>query len=316
MMVLWTVRAALRILPRRLRWKWAALAPLILAATAVELLAAGTIYLMVRRASSGTISISFVAVVAAVFLGRNLLQWIVAMLQSSVTAQSMAAVFSALLAGTLAAPYRFHLQHRPTEQIQRLTAAIDTAYRLVLAPAAGLASEILIVIALTALLIVKAPLNAGITAVILSSAVIAVLAGTRRSVARWGREVYERGGQTIAHVQEILGGVREVKSAQRERPFLERAAAVQMEFSEALRRHLLALAVPRLVTETSFVIIALAMVDLSGSRGSRHRRPARASGALRVYRIPAHPIRQSRHLSSRSHPSRRARSRGAGRRIS
>src|SRR5579859_5203832 len=169
-MLLQTVRAALRWLPTRLRSAWAALAFLSIAVMLFELLAAGAVYRMVDRAARGSIESSLLGLVAAVFLARSLLLWIVALLQSRVVSGSIASVFDRLLAGYLGAPFQFHLGRSSAERMQRLTTAIDTTYRLVMAAVPALAGELMVMIGLTALIVVIAPFRAAVAVAVLAAA--------------------------------------------------------------------------------------------------------------------------------------------------
>lgn len=259
-MLIETIRAPLRWLPPRLRRGWIALALLSIAVMSFELLAAGGVYRMVDRAARGPIGRSLLAFVAAVFLARSLLLWSIAVLQSRVTAGSIAAVFDRLLAGDLAAPFQMHLGRSSAQRIQRLTTAIDIAYRLVMAAVPSLAGEVMVMLGLTALIVVIAPLRAATAAAVLAIGGVVLLIASRKSVARRGREQYEAGERTMHRLAEIFAGMREIKSAQREREFHAQATTIQRQFTTAMRRHLRALAMPRVATEAAFGIVAVAVV--------------------------------------------------------
>jgi ATP-binding cassette, subfamily B, bacterial PglK len=265
-MLIRTIRAPLKWLPARLRLEWGTLTLLLFAVTLFELLAAGTVYRMVDRATIGPIENSLLAAVAAVFLARSLLLWFVALLQSRVISESMAVTFSRLLAGYLAAPYSLHLGRRSAERIQRLTAAIDVTYRLVMASVPALAGELLVMTGLTALILVIAPFRAALTAAVLAGVASALLIISRKSVGRWGRQQYEAGELTMHRLEEIFAGIREIKSGQREREFHDRATAVQRQFTAAMRGHLLAVSMPRVTTEAAFAIVAVAVVLIVSGR--------------------------------------------------
>ncbi len=258
-----TVCAPLRPLPPRLRNGWIALAPVLLVTTAAELVAAAVIYGLAADLARDASSPRAIVVAAAVFVARALLLWGAALLQSHLTTASIAAAFHALLAGYLAAPWQLHLESAPARRLQRLTAAIDVTYRLVMGSVAGLFGELLVMGALTAYLIAIAPLAAAIVAAALVIGGAAVLIATRKAVATWGRRQYEAGEQTLHGVQDLLGGLREIKVAQRELEALETVSGIQRGYAGALRRHLVAVATPRVVLETAFALAAVAVVLLA-----------------------------------------------------
>jgi ABC-type multidrug transport system fused ATPase/permease subunit len=258
-----TVRAPLRPLPGRLRAAWIALAPVLVLTTGVELVAAAVIYGLAADLARGAGSRRAIAGAAAVFVARALLLWGAALLQGHLTTASIAAAFRNLLAGYLAAPWQLHLESAPARRLQRLTTAIDVTYRLVMGSVAGLFGEILVMGVLTAYLIAVAPPAAAIVGAALVIGGAAVLIATRAAVATWGRRQYEAGERTLHDVQDLLGGLREVKVAQREREALESVSAVQRGYAGALRRHLVSIAAPRVILETAFALAAVAVVLLA-----------------------------------------------------
>lgn len=265
-MLLQTIRSPLRWLPARLRLGWTALACLSVAVMSFELLAAGAVYGVVDRAARGAVESSLLALVAAVFLARSVLVWGAAVLQSRMVSESIAFIFERLLAGYLGAPFQLHLSQTSAQRTQRLTVAIDTAYRLVLASAMTLAGEFMVMLGLAALIVIVAPPAAGAVVVLLGAGAAALLIISRKSVGRWGREQYVAGEETIGRLQDIQSGIREIKSGQRESEFHAHAAAVQRKFTDAMRRHLLALSMPRVLTEAAFAIVAIALVLIISGR--------------------------------------------------
>ncbi|HEU5161553.1 MAG TPA: ATP-binding cassette domain-containing protein, partial [Thermoanaerobaculia bacterium] len=174
----------------------------------------------------------------------------------------IAAIFRTLLGSYLAAPLRLHLGRPPAERLHKLTTAIDVAYRLIMGSLAGLFSEALVTLALTAYLVAIAPPAAALAAAALVLGGALVLIAARASVAEAGRTQYEAGERTLHEINEVLGGIREIKVGQRELEALDRASGEQRRYAGAMRRHLAALATPRVVLETGFALGAIAVIFL------------------------------------------------------
>ena len=167
-------------LPPRLRWRWAALVPLNLAAAAAE-------------AASAVVLVGFLGVVAApgraaappivggllawrdvgddrglliavavgaivIYLLRSLVMAAVAYFQAGLVEQSVVTVSDRVFRGYLEAPYPFHLRRDTAALIQRTRLSVDTAYRRVLSAGAHIAREVLVGLGLLAILAVVSPL--------------------------------------------------------------------------------------------------------------------------------------------------------------
>ncbi|HUP50592.1 MAG TPA: ATP-binding cassette domain-containing protein [Thermoanaerobaculia bacterium] len=259
------IRGPLRALPAPLRYGWMGLACLLALVAVVELAAAGVVYRLASEVAASEPAARLALIVAGVFLARALLVWWATLAQARLVTESIASVFATLLAGYLAAPYRLHLRRSTAEPIQRLTTAVDVAYRLVLGSAAGLFAEVLVVVTLLVLLLAVAPPGLSIVAGVLIAGAAILLATARRSVAEWGRRQYEGEQRTIAEVQDIVTGLREIKTGQREAALHERITSIQREMTGAMRRHLAAVATPRVLLEVSFAVAVLAIVVVAGA---------------------------------------------------
>lgn len=243
-----------------------ALLPLATLAAFAELAAAAAVFRMIQIVSTGGDArlpgslVSGAAWLAALLLAKNLLLALSAWTQSHLIAASLRESFRLLLTGYLAAPWSFHRQRRSADFIHDVTTGIDVAYRLVLSSAVGLASEAMVALALAMVLLAHVPGAISVVLVALALSLGALVAAVRRRVAHWGQEVHEAGGAVRHRLQETLAAIREIQSFQKEEAFTSATMSHQARLARAVGRHLTALAAPRLVTESLFVIVALAIV--------------------------------------------------------
>jgi ATP-binding cassette, subfamily B, bacterial PglK len=125
-----------------------------------------------------------------------------------------------MFAAYLRQPYIFHLQRNSAQLIRNAITETNLFAQVCLMAGMGLATEMLVVIGISALLLVVAPLGALVVVITLGTAAWAFNRATRRWLFRWGatRQLHE--GLRIQHLQQGLGGAKEVKLLGRERQFL------------------------------------------------------------------------------------------------
>jgi ABC-type multidrug transport system fused ATPase/permease subunit len=126
-----------------------------------------------------------------------------------------------LFAAYLMQPYTFHLQRNSAQLLRNLTSEIGLFTSYVLVPGFLVITEFLVVLGLCALLLVMEPFAAVVVIVVMTGASWIFDRLTRRKIAHWGFERQHHEGLRIQHVQQGLGGAKEVKVLGREREFLE-----------------------------------------------------------------------------------------------
>jgi len=281
------IRECLLLLPPRLRWKWALLVPLVVAAAAMELLSAAAIFWLVTilqsdgstlpatvptwlaKTSFGDESSSVVAVIliglAGLFIFKNaLLAW-TTVAQSMLVNRSMASIFDRLATRLLRAPYRLHPTRNSSEIVHAAFHGVDQAFRMVLSPAVSLIAELFLLSGLCGVLLWLTPWASVLVAIVLGGTTAILIAAMRRPVLRWGRENHERGRELIGRIAELLAGQREIRTMLREREFHRRTFATFEVWDRAHYRHTVAAAMPRLVIETVFILSALVIFAVTRS---------------------------------------------------
>ena len=116
--------------------------------------------------------------VGALFLAKNALFAIAVWSQNRLTARSISSVFQRLIHTYLAAPYVNQLQRNTSDRIYAAMEGVDVVYRLVLASAAGLLTEIAVAILLplATIGIMRHPSNAILTWILNISTIAAAFA--------------------------------------------------------------------------------------------------------------------------------------------
>jgi ABC-type multidrug transport system fused ATPase/permease subunit len=126
-----------------------------------------------------------------------------------------------LFAVYLSQPYSFHLQRNSAELIRNLTSEVALFTTHVLLPGLLLLTEVFVIVGLCALLFVIEPVGASIVTGTVGLAAWTFDGLTRARIAHWGAVRQHHEGRRIQHIQQGLGGAKEVKVLGREREFLE-----------------------------------------------------------------------------------------------
>ena len=118
-------------------------------------------------------------------------------------------------------PYTFHLQRNSAQLIRNVIneAGLFTSNGIL--PGMMLLTELLVLLGLCSLLIVVEPLGAFIVVGVLGTAAFGFHHLTRRHVSRWGAARLHHEGLRIQHLQQGLGGAKDVKLLGRETDFLD-----------------------------------------------------------------------------------------------
>ncbi|MFC4313406.1 ABC transporter ATP-binding protein [Steroidobacter flavus] len=127
-----------------------------------------------------------------------------------------------LFTAYLRRPYPFHLQRNSAQLLRNLTAEVSALVNSALIPGMLLMAEALVLIGLLTLLLFVEPLGATLVILALGAAAGGFHWLTRRRIARWGTARQHHEGLRIQHLQQGLGGVKDVKLLGCEQEFSER----------------------------------------------------------------------------------------------
>jgi ATP-binding cassette, subfamily B, bacterial PglK len=122
----------------------------------------------------------------------------------------------------LSQPYTFHLQHNSGQLIQNISNEVAIFTGRLLTPLTSLVGEVFVMIGIIILLFLIEPIGTIIIAVILGLVAGMIVFYTRVHVSRWGTERQFHDGKRIQHLQQGLGGIKDVLFLGRENYFFNK----------------------------------------------------------------------------------------------
>lgn len=161
-------------------------------------------------------------------------------------------------------PYSFQLQRNSAQLIGNVTNEVGVVIGNGVLPGLALLTESLIALGICALLIAVEPIGALVVLVVLSAFSVAYSRVTRERVTFWGVQRQKHDGLRIQHLQQGLGGIKEVKLLGRESEFLHQFRVHNEESARVGRMQSTLLQLPRLGLELlagwglAVLVIALA----------------------------------------------------------
>ncbi|MBU2538884.1 MAG: ABC transporter ATP-binding protein/permease [Proteobacteria bacterium] len=153
-----------------------------------------------------------------------------------------------LFAGYLRQPYIFHLQRNSAQLIRNIAGEV-CLFTSVTQSVILLITEGLVMLGVTALLFIVEPFGTLIVVMTFGLAGGGFHLLTRRSILRWGEARQYHDGFSIQHLQQGLGGVKDVKLLDREDDFLAQYQLHNIGSAQASRRQSALQALPRLWLE-------------------------------------------------------------------
>lgn len=117
-------------------------------------------------------------------------------------------------------PYTFHLQRNSAQLIRNAINEVAQFIGGAITPGMILIAEGLVMVGVATLLLIVEPVGAIIVVLVLSAAGWAFQRGTRAQISRWGVARQHHEGLRLQHLQQGLGGAKDVKLLGRETDFL------------------------------------------------------------------------------------------------
>ncbi len=146
-------------------------------------------------------------------------------------------------------PYTFHLQRNSAQLIRNVTNEVGIFTSNVLTPLMQLFSESLIVVGLCLMLLVVEPVGTISIVLVLGLTGWGFVRITQGSIARWGTARQHHEGLRIQHLQQGLGGAKDVKLLGRESDFLKQYSIHNLESAKVGRLNATMQQLPRLWLE-------------------------------------------------------------------
>ena len=282
------IRKIFTLLSPRLRLCWLGLIPLSFTAAGLETIGAAAVFALIKIMDSpqsisgmpaaaklaaafnlqdrATIAVSFTILAAFFFVLKNAFLLAFAYLRSAMTGRTVTALSGELFFRYLNAPFSFHFRRNSAGLIDRVLRSTDEAVRKVLESAVAGMSELLVLAGMVAVLVAAAPLLALVSLSVLGLVLGALLYATNRLFYRLGAAQQKLSVQSQQTLQQALGGIKEVKVMDQERYWYDIFFAHQSGIANIRKWHATLNSAPRLLVETVFICIPLAVVIMT--RGS------------------------------------------------
>lgn len=165
-----------------------------------------------------------------------------------------------LFTGYLRQPYTFHLQHNSAQLIRNVINEVSQLTFTTVIPGMTVLTEALVLAGITILLLAVEPLGALLVIATLGLTGWAFHHATKGRSLRWGEARQYHDGQRIQHLQQGLGGAKDVKLLGREGDFLSQYATHNEGSARMVQRQTVLQALPRLGIELLAVIGLAALV--------------------------------------------------------
>ncbi len=206
----------------------------------------------------GMLTLVAVYAVKALFLG--FLAWY----QSRFTYDMQASLSFRLFAGYLRQPYSFHLQRNSAQLIRNALNSVNGVTNVV-QQGLILVSEGMVLVGFAALLLWVEPRGALVVGGTLGLAAWSFQRITRQRISRWGKASQHHEGLRIQHLQQGLGGAKDVKLLGRELDFLNQYQTHKVSSARISEHRATLQALPRLWLEllavTGLAALVLIMVE-------------------------------------------------------
>ncbi|OGT12116.1 MAG: ATPase [Gallionellales bacterium RIFCSPHIGHO2_02_FULL_57_16] len=172
--------------------------------------------------SQKTLIIGGMLLLVGVYLVKTLFLAFLSWWQTRFVYDAQAQLSQRLFTVYLHQPYTFHLQRNSAQLIRNVISEVSLFAGNGLMSGILLLSELLVLLGLCSLLFIVEPLGTVIVLSVLGPAAWVFYRLTRSNVARWGAARQYHEGLRIQHLQEGLGGAKDVKLLGREIEFLSK----------------------------------------------------------------------------------------------
>jgi len=229
----------------------------------------------------GMLALVIVYTVKAAFL--SFLTW----RQTRFVGRVQAELSQRLFATYLRQPYSFHLVRNSAELIHNVVSEVSQFSQVCLLAGLNLLTELLIVLGISLLLLAVTPVGAIAVAAVFGLPIWVFHRLTDRHLLRWGRARQHHEQLQMQHLQQGLGGVKELLLLGREANSLDAYQRHNVSSTRAVSRHQLFQQLPRLGLELLAVcaLAGLVMVMLASGRPIESILPILGLFAVAAFRL-------------------------------
>lgn len=283
------VRDGLHLIGREHRGRWLLLVVVALLASGLEVVGAALIYLLlalvadpggaielpiigdvrgyVVEVEEATLLLSLAAGMAVFFIVRGAVQLGEAYLQSRVSQNAGARLSRKLVRGYLSLPFAFHLNRNSSELIRNGHVAVDELVSFVFLPLIRITAEVVLVIAMLALLVAIAPFATLLAVLVIGTAAVLLLRLVQPRLQQLGWSSHELNGETLRSLQQAFQGVRDIKVLGREGSFAELYGQGRRELARVRYLHGTVVSLPRVMIEMALISLILILFAVAVATG-------------------------------------------------
>jgi len=219
------------------------------------------------RFGPDSVAVVVVSVLAFIYIFKNAYLAVLSQMQARFAYDVQADVSHRLFVHYLAQPYIFHVEHNSAELIRNVTTEANFFASHALMPGMLLLAESMVLLGLGGVLLWMEPVGTLLVAVFVGGASVAFHLFARAKTAEWGSERQRQEGLRLQHLQQGLGGVKDVKLFGRESSFVNAFDRHNVANSYAAARQAGLQQLPRLWLETLAVCAVALLVVLEALRG-------------------------------------------------
>ena len=216
--------------------------------------------------SDKTLLVAGSLVLVAIYAVKNIFLYFSASVQRKFINNSSARISQMVFKSYLAQPYEFHLTRNSATLIRNAENA-NSVITGGLDPFLVLLTDGLVAIGLFILLMLVEPVGTLCVLVVFGGAAIGFQALTRKRITEWGRLRKTHMKMVLKHLQQGLGGVKEIKVLGRENEFFIEHEHHLVKSMEINRKYALIQLLPRLWLEVLAIIgLAILVAVMAGTR--------------------------------------------------
>ena len=285
------IRQAFGLIGRDRPWRWWLLAGIALFNAGLEAFGAALVYLLVALISTpdASINLPLVGDIASYFPGLTPREIKIAFavgvgfffilragvvvlqtyIQSRITNNAQALIAGEMLDGYLSMPYLFHTQRNSSKLIRNTYQGTTKLVSGIVLPVLSLATELLLGVALLATLIFLAPDAMLIAGSGLALTVLIIQRFVKPRLIDFSRQIEAASADSIAAIQQALGGIRDIKLLQRGKSFGKIHLQARLTIAQAGYRAQVLSSLSPLAVETSLIltIVAVFVLATTGDAG-------------------------------------------------
>jgi ABC-type multidrug transport system fused ATPase/permease subunit len=290
-----TLRRTLALIGTDRRWRWYLIAGFSLSLSAVELVGAGLIFLLVSLISSpeATVTLPLIGDLAGLFPGRSSRElragaavfvavffiiralYLLAMnyVQKRIIANAGAVLASDLLDGYLEQPYLFHTRRSSAELMRNTNKGVQELLGGLLLPSLDIVTKVLLSVTLIVTLILLSPAAMLTATAIMGGTVFVIQRIVRPRIIELARRSEVASKESIAAIQQSLGGIRDIKLLQKEAAFAgvhrqQRLLLARNGYLTSLLSAFSPLAIETALMLSIVTVFVLATVGTAGSQAA------------------------------------------------